>query len=723
MKKINLILLLAVLFTALNLEAVVPRKWELRSKDDYLKGRLDGISVSYEGTLSLAPREDKMEGPSEDFYLSFILTEDGTSFLGTGHGGKVYKIGRDGKAELYFQAPEMDVTCLAMDKKGTLYAGTSPNGKIYKITAKDKQEKFFDPNEKYIWDLVFSDDGYLMAAVGESGGVYKISPSGDGQQILKAEENHILCLKKVDKGDLIAGSGGVGVVYRISSEGRTTVLFESPFEEIRSLTTDGEGNIYAAAGGSPSRTKKEEAPEPVTLGRISTEVVVSASAAAPTAASSAPVSVVSGQREPSALYRIRPDGAAKKLWESSDELIYTLFRKEAEKELVFGTGNKGRIYKIDKDEQASLALQGSSEQVYALIPSGPKVYVLANNPSRLTVLSPEQRFGGEYLSDVLDTKTISSWGRIVFDTAVPAGTSLQVQTRSGNSFEPNSMWSDWSPPIQKPEEQILSPKARYLQFKILFKTQSGNASPSLQRIGLFYLQTNVAPAIQKLEILPPNEVYIKPPEQDEVIWGLEDTTAAIGEKKKEEKSFYAPKKAERKGYQTVTWAAEDENEDDLVYALYIKKVEETSWRLLKDLLTDSPFAFDTLSFPDGNYLIKLEVSDLPSNPPGTELKAEKTSQPLVIDHSLPAISGFTAVKDKNTLAVAFQVEDAFSSIEKVEYLVRPGTWRVVFPVDGICDSKQESFKFTVALPPNADNHISVRVTDRHHNVGVFMQNY
>jgi hypothetical protein len=69
----------------------------------------------------------------------------------------------------------------------------------------------------------------------------------------------------------------------------------------------------------------------------------------------------------------------------------------------------------------------------------------------------------------------------------------------------------------------------------------------------------------------------------------------------------------------------------------------------------------------------------------------------------------------------FQAEDSFSSIEEVEYLVRPGVWRVVFPVDGICDAKQESFKFQVPLPPNADNLISIRVTDRHHNVGVFRQ--
>jgi hypothetical protein len=708
---------------ALGLYAVLPRQWEVRSKEDFLKGKLNGISVSYDGFLSLAPKEDKVEGPAEDFYLSLVFTQDGTMYLGTGHGGKIYRIAKDGKAEPYFQAPEMDITCLLLDEKGTLFAGTSPNGKIYKITGKDQSEVFFNPGEKYIWDLIFVDNGSLLAAVGEGGGIYKISPQGEGQQVLKAEENHILCLKKDGRGNIIAGSGGVGVVYRLGADGRTSLIFESPFEEIRSIALDAEGRIYAAAGGTPSRTRKEEAS--LSDVRVSTEVTVSASPApqvkAPVAVSPMPSAAAS--KEPGALYRIHPDGVAKKLWESGDELIYKLLRQEDEKRCIFGTGNKGRIYIVDKDEKASLLVEESSEQVYALIPSGRKVYVVANNPSYLASLLPEQRFNGEYASDVLDAGTLSSWGRLEFDADQAAGTTLQIQTRSGNSFEPNTTWSDWSPPIQKKEEQILSPKGRYLQFKALFKTQSGISSPKLRRVALFYLQANIAPVIQKLELLPPNEVYLKPPEPEEAIMGAEDLISAQDGKKKDDRTLYLAKKAERKGYQTVTWEAADENEDRLLYAVSIRKDGEAAWRLVKEGWKDSLFVFDTLSFPDGVYLIKLEASDLPSNPPGMELRTEKISQPFVVDNSLPVIKNLTVVRDRNDLEVAFAAEDSFSAIESAEYLVRPGEWRVAFPADGICDSKAENFKFRVPLPAGAENMITVRVTDRHHNVGVERQSF
>ena len=719
--------LIAIVFSiigfALFLEAVVPRKWEVRTKDDFLLGKLDGLSVSFEGVLSLAPKEEPMTGPAEDFYLSFLAGPDGEGYLGTGHGGKIYRLGKDGQAELFFQAQEMDVSCLAMDSKGALFAGTSPNGKIYKITAKEQGAQFFNPGEKYIWDLAFADDGSLMAAVGEAGGVYRISPEGEGRRVLKAEENHVLCLLKTGPKEFLAGSGGAGVIYRLGSEGGATVLFESSYEEVKSLTVDGEGNIYAGCGGTPSKTKKEEVPADLPV-RISTEVTVSASTQAPAVK---PQRTGTQQRaltsairqEPGALFRVRPDGVAKKVWESEDELIYALLWKEKEQRLLFGTGNQGRIYAVDPDEKVSLLLQGRSEQMVVLNPVGEKIYVLANNPARLLALSAEQRYNGEYISDVLDARTVSSWGRLEFDGVMSPGATIQIQTRSGNSFDPNSTWSDWSPPIQKKEEPVLSPKGRYLQFKALFRTQSGNVSPQLQRVSVFYLQANIPPLIKSLTVLPPNEVFIKPPDQEEVIWGAEESAAGAEEGKKEDRPVYLAKKVERKGFQTLTWDVTDENEDRLLYTIFIKREGEAAWRVVQDAWKESLIAIDTLSYPDGVYFLKLEASDLGSNPQGSELKSEKTSPPLVIDNSLPVVKNFAAARAGNAVDVSFEAEDSFSSIEKVEYLVRPGGWRVVFPEDRICDSKTETFKFRIALPPGADSLVTVRVTDRHHNVGVF----
>lgn len=711
MKRLLVPVFVTLVFLVQVLQGVVPQKWEVRSKDDFLKGKFDGISVSYDGMLSLSPKEEKISGPEEEFYLSLLITPDGVLYLGTGHGGKIYRIKKGREPELYFQVPEMGVYCLARDRKGDLYAGTSPNGKIWKITDKNKGGIFFNPREKYIWDLLFVDRGVLLAAVGENGGIYEINKEGEGKLILKAEENHILCLKKDTNGDLFAGSGGKGRLYRISKAKRASILFESPHEEIKSIAFDKEGNIYAAASGAVIKPKQEETP--VSLIR---EAAVTVS---PSTLGTKEV-LSSVRKQPSALYKIDKQGIAKRLWHSSEELIYSLLWNEREGKLIFGTGDKGRIYSVDKDEKISLVVQKKSELVYFLLPYDSKIYFLSNNPSDLSIFYPDQRFSGEYLSRVMDTRTVSSWGRIEWEATIPSGSTLQFQTRSGNSSNPNKTWSNWSPPYQKKQgEQALNPRARYVQFKVMFKTQSGKRSPLLQKVSLFYLQTNVAPVIKKIEVLPPNEIYLKPPEQEEIIWGADVSISERAVSKDKEKSLSRAKKTERRGYQTTIWEAADENGDALLFSCYIKGEGESQWIVLNEKWTDTIYAFDTLSFPDGTYFLKLVVSDIPSNPVGTELKSDKTSGPFIIDNSFPTIKNFKAEKEKNKLTVTFSASDFLSYIKEVRYLIRPDEWRSIFPVDGICDSKWENFSLTLTLPLRFDNLFTVKVKDRHGNIGVY----
>jgi hypothetical protein len=430
------------------------------------------------------------------------------------------------------------------------------------------------------------------------------------------------------------------------------------------------------------------------------------------------------EKQPGAVYRVSRDGVAKKLWHSEEDLIYSLAWNEGEKKLIFGTGNQGRLYSLMKDEKVSLVFQKKSEQVYGLFPFHSKIYILSNNPSVLNILYPEQVDSGEYLSRVLDTGAVSSWGRIEWDAETPVGTSLQFETRSGNSSEPSEMWSDWSPPYQKKEgEKVLNPRARYIQFKVMFKSQSAKTSPLLQRVSLFYLQTNVPPLMTEIGLLAPNEVYLKPPEQQEVVWGADVGLTEAPKIRAKGSELALAKKIQRKGFQTVTWDADDENGDDLVFSISIRREDEKEWRPLKEKWTDIIYAFDTVSFPDGVYFLKIVASDAPSNPSGSELKSEKVSRPVVVDNSLPVIKNFQAVREKNALVVTFLAEDSMSYIAEVKYLIRPDDWKSVFPEDGICDSKQESFKIAIPLLPGSDNLITVSVKDSLGNICVYRQTF
>ena len=734
MKKTILAVLTGSILLASAGLAVAPQRWAFRSADDFLRGRFEGVSVTSDGVLTLAPREERIEGPTEDFFLSFLSAPDGAAYLGTGHSGRIFKITKDGKAEPAAQLPEMDVTCLAVDGKGVLYAGTSPNGKIYKITKEGKHAEFFDPSERYIWALAFADNGSLLAAVGESGGIYEIMPEGQGRMIFKAPENHILCLKFDRTKDIIAGAGGGGLVYRVSRTGKAAVIFETPFEEVRSLALDLDGNIYAAAGGTSARARRDDLP-PVQAGSgrdADVSVSVSAVAAAPAPSSpqpalvsarpSGPGSAASG-REPGALFRIGPDGVAKRIWASGEDMIYSLYWNETEKKVYFGTGPKGRLFALDKDEKATLVLQKNSEQIYALEPVGVRTYILADNPAQLSILYPDRRLSGEYQGPVLDAKIVSSWGRLSWSAELPQGGTLQFQTRSGNAYEPGPGWSDWSPPYQKKDgEQVLSPKGRYLQVRALFKAITGPASPALSRMSVFYLQTNIAPGITRLEALAPNEVFLKLPlDQDEVILALERRNPDPAGKKEDPLRLSLSKKVERKGYQTISWDADDENGDALQYTISIRPDGDKTWRVLENRWSETLYTFNTLNFPDGVYVLKVAASDLPSNPPDLEKRGERETPPLTVDNTAPALRNVQVARNGTELTVSFFAEDALSAIKDVKYLIRPDEWRMVFPEDGICDARQESFKFKAALPPGADGQITIVVKDATGNVLTFKQ--
>lgn len=716
MKKFRYLFIGLLLISVITALGVVPQKWILINFDDFLSGKFEGISVSYDGVLSLSPKDEVFEGPDEEFYLSLIIDADGSSFLGTGHDGKVYKATEDGKFELYFQMPEMDVTCLAMDRRGNLFAGTSPNGNIWKITEQGKGEVFFNPQEKYIWDLEFTQNGNLLAAVGEGGGIYEITQDGQGSLIFDVEENHILCMMWDTDKNLIAGSGGRGLLYRLAVDKKATVLYESPYEEIKSITMDAEGNIYAACGGKLILPKSER--DTIVPSGIATDVTITVSAEA---AILLPA-VLLGDNQPSSLYKVSPDGVARSLWQSNEELIYTLLWDEKKQQLLFGTGKKGRIYAIDMNEKVSLIGQRDSEQIYLLEPFGPKIFALANNPASFLALYPEQRFEGVYTSRILDTKNISSWGKIDWKAEVPDGASLQIQTRSGNSTEPNQTWSVWSPPYSNIQgEQILSPKARFLQFKILFKALSGRATPRFYDATLFYLQTNVPPRVFGVELLPSNEVLLKPLNPDEIIWGQQVSTSEMALNNDRTKMFMTTKKVQRKGFQTIVWDAEDKNGDSLLFSIFIRDENERQWRLLKDNWVEKIFAFDTLSFPDGNYFIKIEAGDSPSNPQGMNLKSEYISRQLTIDNSLPLIKNLQVDRNRDSITIRFLVEDAASFIKDAQFLIRPDEWRTIFPKDGICDSKIEEFEVTVSLLPKSDNFITIKVKDSQDNIGVARQ--
>src|SRR6185312_8572538 len=104
-----------------------PVVWETSGRADLLKGDARGVSISDTGMLMLSPRFTEVFNTEQAFVWSSTFDDQGNVFLGTGHDGKIYRVSPDGKGSLFYDAPELDVTALAMGRDGVIYAGTSPD--------------------------------------------------------------------------------------------------------------------------------------------------------------------------------------------------------------------------------------------------------------------------------------------------------------------------------------------------------------------------------------------------------------------------------------------------------------------------------------------------------------------------------------------------------------------------------------------------------------------
>src|SRR5436305_6423990 len=239
-----------VLMAASKTRAGGPVVWETDSRVELLGGEAHGVAVTDTGALMLAPQFTQVFNTEQAYVWSSTADAAGNVFLGTGHDGKIFRVGADGKGALLYDAAELDVTALVVGRDGALYAGTSPDGKVYRIAQDGKADVYFDPPDKYIWSLAVMSDGSLAVGTGDKGKLYRVRAAGakpEDSLLVDTNETHIISLAVDARGNLIAGTDPGGLVLRVSPEGKAFALFDWPLREIHALAPAANGSIYALA--------------------------------------------------------------------------------------------------------------------------------------------------------------------------------------------------------------------------------------------------------------------------------------------------------------------------------------------------------------------------------------------------------------------------------------------------------------------------------------------
>ena len=707
--------------------AETTKTWDQTTFAHFEKGRAEGVSIRSDGKLILAPGLRQLHEAPSSYFQALAVDRHGNVYAGAGPEAKVLRITPGGETSTLFETDAVEIHALAVGPDDNIYAAASPEAKVFKIDADGNASVFFDPEADYIWDMAFDADGNLFLACGSKGRLFRVPPSGDGTLYFDTEQTHVRSISVTDDGTLVVGTDPGGLILRVSrdsadGEPRGFVLYQSSKKEITALARAPDGTIYAAGVGN----RKAAVPPPPPAA-----VPAPAATPAPGAALMPGTVTVTAQPRPSVppaaaaktkitggseVYRIRPDGQPEVVWRSDKDIIYAL-ALDSDGKLVIGSGDRGRLLRLESETMWSLVLTTPSKQVTALTTGpGGRLFAASGNVGAVYELGPPTAAGGTFTSEPFDAKIFSEWGRIEWRGIGAGSNGIAVSTRGGNLRGTARNWSEWSTAITEADGGSAgSPASRFVQWRATLKPTAED-SPLLESVRLYYLPTNIAPRLTHLEMIGPNLRFVTPSKPNVI---RNRNLPPLGAKPPAKPPVRPTKPhtvTAENGHIGARWAARDDNRDKLTYRLEIRGESELEWKVLEDDLESDYHSWDSTAFADGFYRVRVTVSDRLSNPRGQAMTDTRVGEPFLIDNSAPTLSNLSAGRVDTRLRVQLDATDAASKIRKAEYSIDGGEWTPVVPATRLFDSGSLSFDFETAEVDNSEHTVAVRVRDSRGNI-------
>ncbi len=680
--------------------------WRQDTATEFSAGTLKNVSVTSVGDVRLSATLQKRADTGETYLWAILPDGKGGAYAGTGDHGTVFHIDAGGKATKFFQTSELEATSLAQDAQGNVYVGTAPGGIVYKVASDGKGVKFFTAKEKYITALLASGGHLYVATGGGKGNVYRLAFDGtpSAAPLFSSPETNILSLAVDKTGNVYAGASPDGIVYKISPDGSSRVLYDGTEPQISALATDSQGNVYA--GTSPK----------------------------------------------GGITKITPDGYSRLLSDRPTSGVLSL-KMDTNDNLYACAGSN--ISRIGQDETVQTFVAPSEEQFITLgmDASSGQVYAGTSGPGALYAIAApgSGNVQGQFQSTVHDAGLPAHWGTLTWTGDAPFGTSLTLQTRTGDVETPDSSWSDWSAPSALMRGQkIASPPGRYLQYQAAL-TGSAQAVaqglvPKLGAVTVYYLPRNQAPTVRLLsptggEALSKTATLrwtAGDPDKDTLSYDLSysaDNGKTWLPLKKKPVTTSAPALANKPvtdsdvADKVRQMQAALDKHPELPPAVRSQIIAlEKKPDMIRDAITrqraaaatttdtqstsQTSYTWDTAQVPDGTYQVRVIASDKPSNPQGA-LTARSISSQFVVANQPPrlllspasvAAGGVVTVQGVASAGLAF--------VHAVQARIDGGDLAAAQPNDGLFDSPREAFTLQTPPLPSGVHTLDVQAIDQ-----------
>ena len=315
-----------------------------------------------------------------------------------------------------------------------------------------------------------------------------------------------------------------------------------------------------------------------------------------------------------------------------------------------------------------------------------------SNPGKLLRLSAVRAERGTYTSDVRDAQTVAAWGTIRWRAQAPAGTRVEVSTRSGNTRTPDETWSDWAPPSEQSGQRDHQPACAVSAAGDPRRCQG--ESPLLTSVSAAYLPRNQRPRVTSITIHPPGTVFQRPFPTDPRSPASTATCRIAATAPTRALHRISDAVCIRKGLRTFVWRAEDDNKDEMTYDVFYRREGETSWKVLQRAVIDPIIVWDTTSVPNGSYLLRVVASDAGSNSPSTALTGALESSAFDIDNAPPEIT-ISSVRREGLAWSSSSTCATNLRRAAADYSLDGDRWQTIYPKDGIADSRVEQFELVL----------------------------
>lgn len=641
-------------------------------------GELEGVAVHWDGGIGIGPvLGEGIQPPAGTVIWDMASTGDGFLYFSTGGPGAVYRMETaTGTMKKVLDPDEPLLRAIHVDASGALFAGSSPEGRIYRVAGENGfPEIYADLESLYVWSIQADpeNEGALLVAAGAPGRIYRLAadfaPGDEPEIVADANSVHVTSFTYSPDGTLYYATGPGGhLVRQKADDDSAETLVELGQAEVREIFPQADGSVRIAVFRSdkPSGGDSDE-------GSIPPDGL------------------------PSGIFQVGADGFVEILLAGSDEKVFSAAMLDGE--MLIGSDSRGRIYRfLDRFDWSLLAESKKGGEVSRILSSGEnEAWVATSNPAAIHKLHYDPTSTGTFTGEVFDAGQKVRWGALM-----PVGLrldSIQWETRTGNRSQPDDSWGDWTP---LDSQKVASTPGRFFQYRAQFSSPDA----VVRRMEVFYQLPNEAPIFRRVEGIPVRLESLPMPPQPPPRATLPQLFSENGNGKSNGSSSKSSMPQPfvihaENGWLSIVWEAVDPNDDELRFRLFLRRLDQKDWFLLAEDLKDPFFSLNIAGFEPGYYEPRIQASDRMSNPPDLAKTSETRGNLILIDNQPPTI---TPPASDNPLE--FSVSDNFSIISSVHFRLEGSEPRALLPLDGIFDSKEETFQLPEdASKPGSTLHI------------------